>query len=519
MMDTIHFTILVIIPIGILLLSISGTSPKKKIPSSSPGCKNSSVGIRFEDLAPRKSSRPPGGFGEHHSIHGSLIVPDSRQKDQAKCLTVHCRGHRSCLKIFRNPSLKLKQTTSKILSLHNLLLTHSNSWINSSTWTFFSPLGSNYFFQDSSGLHLPKNSKSFWPSAAFVASLDVRQLSGNMRVIANKATICDSRRLSQQQFVVQIFYQKIWRAACTSDYKLKPHSTKKITSHRFRNLHFNLENFKSLAPKCLWYQPTMWLRSQELLPRLPAPQTRLIQICSKDFSENIEFCLDMFFYPSVSSKLVFAWPDLLPLLALAIFADETSQLFAIAIVASELGTQIHHWSEGVKFWVANDLWINNENESMQWIPFFLVKISGMLRFVVSNLPLTATIQDFGSESFCFHFWPHCALSLADPRGLKLEARIFCCGVTRCSGEILQLNVCLKSKCFARKPLGYDSNSLASNIPAKCYLLEASTSSTGARKVMFRSSFEVNEKKRKKNKASPPWAQTLLGRQSPQTLLP
>ena len=33
-------------------------------------------------------------------------------------------------------------------------------------------------------------------------------------------------------------------------------------------------------------------------------------------------------------------PDLLPLLALAIFADETSQMSAIAIVASELGTQI-----------------------------------------------------------------------------------------------------------------------------------------------------------------------------------
>ena len=232
---------------------------------------------------------------------------DSRQKDQAKCLTKKSTGHWSCLKIFRSPSLKLKQTTSKILSLDNLWLTHSNSWINSSTWTFFSPLGSNYFFQDSSGLHLPENSKSFWPSAAFVASLDVWQLSGNMPVIANKATICDNRWLSQQQFVVQLFYQKIWRAAWTSDYKLKPHCTKKITSHRFRNLHFNLENFKSLAPKCLWYQPTMWLRSQELLPRLPAPQTSLIQICSKDFSENIEFCLDMFFYPSVSSKLVLEW--------------------------------------------------------------------------------------------------------------------------------------------------------------------------------------------------------------------
>jgi len=36
---------------------------QKKIPSSSPGCKHSSVGIRFEDLAPRNSSRPPGGFG------------------------------------------------------------------------------------------------------------------------------------------------------------------------------------------------------------------------------------------------------------------------------------------------------------------------------------------------------------------------------------------------------------------------------------------------------------------------
>lgn len=172
-------------------------------------------------------------------------MPDSRQKDQAKCLTKKSTGHWSCLKIFRSPSLKLKQTTTKILSLDNLWLTHSNSWINSSTWTFFSPLGSNYFFQDSSGLHLPENSKSFWPSAAFVASLDVWQLSGNMPVIANKATICDNRRWSQQQFVVQIFYQKIWRAACTSDYKLKPHSTKKITSHRFRNLHFNLENFKA----------------------------------------------------------------------------------------------------------------------------------------------------------------------------------------------------------------------------------------------------------------------------------
>lgn len=122
MMDTI------IIPIGIPLLSISGTSPKKqKIPSSSPGCKHSSVGIRFEDLAPRKSSRPPGGFGEHHSIHGSLIVPDSRQKDQAKCLTKKSTGHWSRLQIFRNPSLKLKQTTSKVLSLDKLLLTHSNS--------------------------------------------------------------------------------------------------------------------------------------------------------------------------------------------------------------------------------------------------------------------------------------------------------------------------------------------------------------------------------------------------------
>ena len=129
MMDTIHFTILVIMPIGIPLLSMSNLTQNKIIPQVQwgPGCKHSSVGIRFEDLAPRKSSRPPGKFGEHHSIHGSLIVPDSRQKDQAKRLTVHCTGHWSRLQIFRSPSLKLKQTTTKILSLHNLLLTHSNS--------------------------------------------------------------------------------------------------------------------------------------------------------------------------------------------------------------------------------------------------------------------------------------------------------------------------------------------------------------------------------------------------------
>lgn len=395
-------------------------------------------------------------------------MPDSRQKDQAKCLTVHCTGHWSRLQIFRNPSLKLKQTTSKILSLDNLWLTHSNSWINSSTSTFFSPLGSNYFFQDSSGLHLPKNSKSFWPSAAFVASLDVWQLSGNMRVIANKAIICDNGRLSQLTTICGAnLLPKNMEGSLYKRFKLKPHCTKKITSHRFRNLHFNLENFKSLAPKCLWYQPTMWLRSQELLPRLPAPQTSLIQICSKDFSENIEFCLDMVFYPSVSSKLVFAW-FFAEICTLAVYPTSFHCLLLPYLLMRRVKclpspslppnlelkytTGAKGWN---KFWVANDLWINNENESIFMNPwFFLVNISGMPRFLVSNLPLTATIQDFGSESFCFHFWPHCALSLADPRGFKLEARIFCCGVSaRCSGEILQLNVCLRIQMLCKKAFG------------------------------------------------------------------
>ena len=98
-MGTIHFTLLVIIPIGIPSFPFLTSPKKKKSPQVQwgPGCKHSSVGIRSEDLAPKKSSKPPGGFGEHHSIHGSLIVPDSRQKDQAKRLTVHCTGHWSHL--------------------------------------------------------------------------------------------------------------------------------------------------------------------------------------------------------------------------------------------------------------------------------------------------------------------------------------------------------------------------------------------------------------------------------------
>ena len=70
-----------------------------------------------------------------------------------------------------------------------------------------------------------------------------------MRVIANKATICDSRRLSQQQFVVHIFYQKIWRAACTSDYKLKPHSTKKNNKSSIQKSTFQPRKLQKLGAK------------------------------------------------------------------------------------------------------------------------------------------------------------------------------------------------------------------------------------------------------------------------------
>lgn len=126
----------------------------------------------------------------------------------------------------------------------------------------------------------------------------------------------------------------------------------------------------------------MWLRSQELLPRLPTPQTSLIQICSKDFSENIEFCLEMFFYPSVSSKLVFAWffaeictlavyPTSFHCLLLPYLLMRRVKCLPSPSLPSNLElkctTGAKRWN---KLWVANGLWINNENESIFMNPFF-----------------------------------------------------------------------------------------------------------------------------------------------------
>ena len=119
--------------------------------------------------------------------------------------------------------------------------------------------------------------------------------------------------------------------------------------------------------------------------------------------------------------------------------------------------------------------MNKQWEWIQWIPvIFGQNFLGCQGLCPTSMPLTATIQ------------AHCALSLADPRGFKLETRIFLlwsqCKMQWCN---------LATKCLS---LGYDSNSLAANMPAKCYLLEASTSSTGARKEKMQRNFIAGSRK-------------------------